>query len=100
MPAVSDGRMVVSICSGTTTKTMVIEIPGVKKPPEKSGHPRQVETCAYAGLTMAAVGTMSPDLLSSALHFATRLGYEATPLSLAFARSGLPPWSRGPPFSI
>ncbi|WP_342450650.1 DUF2946 family protein [Sphingomonas sp. CFBP 13728] len=103
MPTMSHGKMIVSICSGTMTEPMVLEVPGLAQQPDDASHdaPAKHDTpCAYAGLTMAALAAVPLDLLIVALAFTMGSGLRPGPAPVETSRYGLRPWARGPPFPL
>lgn len=100
MPITSHGQMVISICSGTTTTSMLVDVPGLKPPSGGGGHEdgtKHETPCAYAGLAMSALGAVPFDLLPAALRHAMDAGLRPTASWVSPVRAGLRPWVRGPP---
>ncbi|WP_230771643.1 DUF2946 family protein [Sphingomonas sp. Leaf4] len=100
MPVMSHGRMVVSICSGNATRSMLVTIPGLEERPGEGRHDDRDQhgaPCAYAGLSMLALDSATPVLVRTAPRFMEETGLLPPPVSTAGWRAGLRPWVRGPP---
>jgi hypothetical protein len=101
MPTFSDGRIVVSICSGTGPTTMVMTIPGLEHGKSKDGHQGKAEQpCAFAGLSAPSLAAADPMLLAIAIAFAMALALQPITASIIRARPHLRPPLRGPPASF
>ena len=102
MPIVSDGQIVVSICSGTGPTKMVVTIPGLGQKPDEGGeHGGKAEQpCAFAGLSTPSLATTDPILLAAAILFVLARGVLAVPLQTLAAPPYLRPPLRGPPAPI
>ncbi|MGA1807345.1 hypothetical protein VHN57_17185 [Sphingobium sp. WW5] len=94
MPTVSNGRIVVSICSGTGPMTMVITIPGLEHGKSGSdGHQGKAEQpCAFSGLSAPSLAAADPILLAAAILFVLALGTRP----LVLRASTAPPYLRPP----
>lgn len=98
MPTVSDGRIVISICSGTGPTTMVVTIPGLEQDkPDGGKHGKADQPCAFAGLSAPSLAAADPILLAAAILFVLALGMRPLPLPAATASPYLRPPLRGPP---
>lgn len=103
MPTVADGRIVVSICSGTGPMAMVADMPGMAhdapadmpKQDEGAGAP-----CAYAGLMTPSLASVDPLMLAIALLAAKTLASRRIAPPLPPARPRLRPPLRGPPHPV
>lgn len=99
MPAMSQGRMVVSICSGNATPSMLVTIPGLEQQPGEGRHDDRDQhgaPCAYAGLSMSALDAVTLVLVRTAPRFVEETGSLPPPVSVASWRAGVRPWVRGP----
>jgi hypothetical protein len=99
MPTVSNGQIVVSICSGTGPMTMVMTIPGLGHgKSEGDGHHGKVEPpCAFSGLSALSLAAADPVLLAAAILFVLALGTRSLALPASTASPYLRPPLRGPP---
>lgn len=99
MPSVSDGQIVVSLCSGTGASTIVMTIPGLEHgKPDGGGHPGKAEQpCAFAGLSAPSLAAADPVLLAAAILFVLALGIRPLPLPASITPPYLRPPLRGPP---
>lgn len=102
MPTVSNGRIVVGICSGTGASTMVMTIPGLEHgKPDGGNHPGKVEQpCAFAGLSAPILAAADPMLLVAAILFVLALGIRPLLPPAPIAPPNLRPPLRGPPAQI
>jgi hypothetical protein len=102
MPTVSNGQIVVILCSGTGASTIVMTIPGPGDKPDGGEHSGKAEQpCAFAGLSMPSLAAVDPILLAAAILFVLALGVR--PLLLLPAPTASPylrPPLRGPPAHI
>lgn len=99
MPMMSDGRIVVGMCSGTGQTTMVVTIPGLEhRDADRGEHGGKTsQPCAFAGLGTPALAAADPVLLAIAILFALALGMRFVPLMPVAAPRSLRPPLRGPP---
>jgi hypothetical protein len=99
MPAMSDGKIVVGMCSSTGATTMAITIPGLKHgAPDGGEHPGKAEQpCAFAGLSAPSLAAVDPVLLTFAILFVLALGLRPLLLTAAHAPLYLRPPLRAPP---
>ncbi|MFW2852502.1 DUF2946 family protein [Sphingomonas sp. TX0543] len=98
MPTVSNGQIVVSICSGMGPATMVMTVPGLEHKSDNDGHPGKAEQpCAFAGLSALSLPAADPILLAAAILFVLALGTRPLTLSASSIVSYLRPPLRGPP---
>lgn len=99
MPTVSNGQIVVSICSGTGPMTMVMTIPGLEHgKSEGDGHQGKAEPpCAFSGLSTPSLAAADPILLAAAILFVLALGMVPLALPASTAPPYLRPPLRGPP---
>ncbi|WP_070154988.1 hypothetical protein [Sphingobium phenoxybenzoativorans] len=99
MPTVSNGQIVVSVCSGMGPTTMVITIPGLEHGKSDGGsqHGKTEQPCAFAGLSAPSLAAADPILLAAAILFVLALGMRPLLLTAASASPYLRPPLRGPP---
>lgn len=99
MPTVSNGQIVVSICSGTGPMTMVMTIPGLEhgKSDGSEHHGKTEQPCAFSGLSTPSLAATDPILLAAAILFVLALGALPITLPVATAPPYLRPPLRGPP---
>lgn len=98
MPTMSDGQIVLTICSGTAPTTMVMTHSGMKHDKSDTGHESKGEQpCAFAGLSAPSLAAADPALGATALLFVQALGIGLlAPLAPAPVPYLRPPL-RGPP---
>ncbi|WP_082462711.1 DUF2946 family protein [Sphingobium sp. Leaf26] len=101
MPAVSNGQIVVSLCSSAGPVKMVLAVPGLKHGKSDDGHHRGTaeQPCAFASLSAPLLAAADAILLAAALLFVLALGMRPLVLSAAMALPYLRPPLRGPPAS-
>ena len=95
------GRIAITICSGTASRTMTMEMPGMHGDLAGHGNPKDhgkaEMPCAFSGLSTAMLGSIDPVQLAALIVFILALGLIATiPPALsraAYLRTPL----RGPP---
>ena len=109
MVSSDQGRISISICSGVTTGTMTMTMPGMTMPAMSmagmAGHDQQQEQhgqiempCAFAGLSHhQALGAIDPVLLVAAIAFVMASGIAPAPRRMPALVDHLRPPSRGPP---
>jgi hypothetical protein len=99
MPTISNGQIVVSICSGTGPMTMVMTIPGLEHgKSDGGGHQGKAEQpCAFAGLSAPSLAAADPILLALAILFVLALGMRPLALPVSTPPPYLRPPLRGPP---
>lgn len=100
MPTVSNGRIVVSICSGTGPMTMVVAMPGMAHhaPADTPRHDEGASApCAYAGLMAPSLAAIDPLLLAIALFVAMALALRPVAPPLVAVPARVRPPLRGPP---
>jgi hypothetical protein len=102
MPILSNGQIVVSLCSGTGPTKMVMIVPVLGHKPDGGGeHSGKAEQpCAFAGLSMSLLAAADPILLAAAILFVLALGMRPLLLLTATAPPYLRPPLRGPPAHI
>lgn len=93
MPMAQGGQIVVKLCNAVDAATMVIDVPGLE---HKAGAAAQ-GSCAFADLSLPALGAADPVQLATLLAFilatALLLAAALPPLQVAHLRPPL----RGPP---
>lgn len=98
MPTVSNGHIVVSICSGTGPATMVVAIPGLDHKSDKDDHHSKAEQpCAFSGLSNSSLAAVDPFVLAAAILFILALGTRPRTLHTHRTIPYLRPPLRGPP---
>lgn len=101
MPAVSEGRIVISICSGTGPAEMAVAIPGRDQGKSDPGHAgKGDQPCAFAGLSAPSLAGADPVLLAAAILFILALGLRPLVVPASAAPAYLRPPLRGPPALI
>ena len=103
MTTMSQGTIVVSLCSGTGPMKIAMAIPGLEHgKPDDQGHKGQAEQpCAFAGLSAPSLAAADPVLLAIAILFLMALGMRPLATILAaIAPPYLRPPLRGPPAAI
>jgi hypothetical protein len=99
MPTVSNGQIVVTICSGTGPMTMVMTISGLEHgKSEGDRHQGKAEQpCAFSGLSAPSLAAADPILLAAAILFVLALGLRPPVLPVSTAPPYLRPPLRGTP---
>lgn len=98
MPTISNGQVVVSVCSGMGPTTMVMTIPGLEHKSSGDSHGGKAEQpCAFAGLSAPSLAAANPVLLAAAILFMLGLGMRPLVLPTSTAPPYLRPPLRGPP---
>lgn len=98
MPAVADGRIIVSLCSGAGPAKMVMPLPGMEH--GKSGdsqHGKSEQPCAFSGFSAPSLAAADPVLLALAILFVMALASCRLARRSTAAPSYLRPPLRGPP---
>ncbi len=94
------GAIIMRICNGMTTTTLVRHlIPTKKDGTDKTDKSGKTE-CPYASLAMASMANADPVLLALALAFILALGFAAVRFALPAHIGKLRPPLRGPPSLI
>lgn len=105
MPTVSNGQIVIRICSGTGPMTTVMTMPQLEHGPglehaksEGDGHQGKAEQpCAFSGLSAKSLAAADPVLLAGAILFILALGTRPLVLRVSAPPPYLRPPLRGPP---
>lgn len=97
MPTISDGQIVVSVCSGMGPVTMTLAVPGMHDKSNRDGHGKAEQPCAFAGLSTPSLAAADPILLAAAILFVLMLGMRPLAMPTATAPPYLRPPLRGPP---
>ena len=98
MIASDHGRMTVTICSGTTPRTMTMETHGGMPDRGKSKDHGQAEMpCAFSSLSAAMLGAIDPIQFAALIAFVLALGLKATVPPAPSRPTYLRPPLRGPP---
>ena len=103
----SHGHLTVTICSGTTARTMTMAMPGMHGDMADDGeteghgetgdHGEREMPCAFSGLSAAMTGAIDPIQLSALIAFVLSVGLTATLLPAPSRPRHLRPPLRGPP---
>lgn len=100
----SHGRFTITICSGTTPRTVTMEMPGARGDmPDHGGskdHDKAEMPCAFSGLSAAALGAVDPIQLAALIAFVMAVGLAGTRLPAPSRPAYLRPPLRGPPASL
>ncbi|MDT9600968.1 DUF2946 family protein [Sphingosinicella rhizophila] len=99
MPTMSDGQIIVSLCSGTGPTAMVMTIPGLEHGRSDSDgqHGKTEQPCAFSGLSAPSLAAADPGLLAAAILFILALGMRPPAVPATRAPPYLRPPLRGPP---
>lgn len=97
MPVLDQGRIIVSICSGSGPMTMAIAMPGMAGHDDAAPDALAGKACAFADLALPALGGADPVLLAAAIAFVLALGLARVAPPPATAPLRLRPPLRGPP---
>ncbi len=95
------GRITITVCSGTTPRTMTVEMPGMHGDMPDHGkskdHGKAEMPCAFSGLSAAMLGSIDPVQLAGLIVFILALGLIATIPPAHSRHAYLRPPLRGPP---
>lgn len=98
------GRIAITICSGTTARTMTTDMPGMHGDMADHGkskdHGKAEMPCAFSGLSAATLGAIDPIQLTALIAFVLTLGLVATILPVLSRPAFLRPPLRGPPVHL
>lgn len=94
MPVIDNGRIVISICSGTGP--MALSIPDLGHGPSDS-HGKSEQPCLFSGLSASSLAATDPVVLAAAILFILALGLLPARTPAAMAPAYLRPPTRGPP---
>ncbi len=102
MLASEHGRITVAVCTGLAGGTqMAMDMPGMHHampaPDKPMDHGKAEMPCAFAGLSLLALGAVDPALLLAALAFVMALALFVAPRPRLRAAAFLRPPLRGPP---
>lgn len=98
MPTMADGRIVVAVCSGAGSTTMIVEIPGLKhERGDTGGGAKHEPPCAFAGLSMPALAGADPVLLAIAILFVMAMALRPVAALRVVQPQFLRPPLRAPP---
>lgn len=99
MPMVTDGTIVMRLCSGTAPMTMAVAIPGLEqdKPDGEAPQDKQAQPCAFSGLSAPTLAATDPILLALAILFVLVAGLRPLAVPVPRAPLHLRPPLRGPP---
>ncbi len=96
----NDGRIAITICSGTA-QAMTTDMPGMHGDMPDHGNPKDhgkaEMPCAFSGLSAAMTGAIDPIQLTALIAFVLALGFVATILPVPSRPAFLRPPLRGPP---
>ena len=88
MPTISDGRFIVTVCTGTGPMSMAM--PGLD-------HGKSEAPCAFAGLAAPSLAAADAVLLAAAIVFVVALGVQPIGPRKTPDVPHLRPYLRGPP---
>lgn len=99
MPVMSDGHIVVSLCSSSGPTKISVVIPGKADSQSRNeqGHSKADQPCAFSGLSAPILGAVDPILLAAAVLFVMALGAQVRTAAVAATAPYLRPPLRGPP---
>lgn len=97
MPGVSDGMMVVQLCTGQGTQTIVMDIPAKVGDHGQSDNKKADMPCAFAGLSSPSLAAAGPILLAIAVAFIIAAVFHAALIPLFRRGLYLRPPPQGPP---
>ncbi|WP_188768770.1 hypothetical protein [Novosphingobium endophyticum] len=97
MPSAAGSDMVVALCSSMAPEgqTVTIRIPGKAGQDDMSGSAKQ--SCAFAPLAAAVLGSVPPAIVLAALLFVFVAAILGQPLALRPVTARIRPPSQGPP---
>jgi len=95
------GRITITICSGTASRPMTMEMPGMHGDmpdhDKSKDHGKAEMPCAFSGLSAAMLGAIDPVQLAALIVFILALGLIATIPPAPSRPAYLRPPLRGPP---
>ncbi|MXO66702.1 hypothetical protein [Altericroceibacterium endophyticum] len=98
MPTMSNGQIVISVCSGMGPAKTVMTMPGLEHESESDAHRNKAEQpCAFAGLSAPSLAAADTLLLAAAILFVLALGMRSLVLPASKTPPYLRPPLRGPP---
>ncbi|HEY9234002.1 MAG TPA: DUF2946 family protein [Phenylobacterium sp.] len=97
MPGLSDGQMLVELCTSQGAQTLLVELAGQSDGHDPADHKTFEPPCAFSGLSSPALAAVDPVLLAIAIAFILATGFLATPRAPQATRSFLRPPPIGPP---
>lgn len=98
MPTVSNGTILVQLCSGMGAQTVAIEIPGLGDHSDgKDQHNAIDQPCAFSGLTAPGLAGADPILLAVAIAFILAAIFRVEQRLVLWRGIYLRPPSQGPP---
>ena len=101
MPIIEDGRIVISLCSGTGPMKMMMAMPGPDHgKSDENQHGKVEQPCAFAGLTAPSLAAADPILLVLAILFVMTLSQRPILPRVVQRPAHLRPPLRGPPILL
>lgn len=103
MVAAQGDTFVIELCSGTTTRTMVMTIPSADDSDgqhDRSAQGKADMPCAFAGLSLTSLAATDPIVLAAALLFVMGLALRPILPRAPLKRRFLRPPLRGPPATL
>lgn len=97
------GRITITICSGTGPATMAMEMPGMDHSMPDHGkkeHGKAEMPCAFSGLSAAMTGAIDPIQLAALIAFVMAVGLVAVISPAPSQPAYLRPPLRGPPITL
>jgi len=98
MPALSNGLLVIQICTGQGAQTVMLDVSQEAGDHQEGDHHKKAEMpCAFSGLSAPALAGAHPILLAIAIAFIIATSFRAAPPLIPWRRVYLRPPSQGPP---
>ena len=99
MPVVSNGVILVQLCSGQGPQTIALELPGKigEHEDEGNGHQKADAPCAFTGLSSPTLAAADPLLLALVIAFILSTGFRLPPRIVLWRGIYLRPPAIGPP---
>jgi hypothetical protein len=97
MPAVSNGVILVQLCSGQGPQTIALELPGTTGEHDHGEHKKADALCAFAGLSSPTLAAADALLLAIAIAFILATGFRLPPRIVLWRGIYLRPPAIGPP---
>ena len=97
MPVVSNGVILVQLCSGQGPQTIALELPGTTGEHDHGEHKKADALCAFAGLSSPTLAAADALLLAIAIAFILATGFRLPPRIVLWRGIYLRPPAIGPP---
>lgn len=101
MPAMSNGTILVQLCSSTGVRTVAMEMPGLSgQSGGQDQHAVADQPCVFSGLSIPGLAGADPLLLAIAIAFIMATGRRTAPAAVIWRHNHVRPPSRAPPATV